>query len=251
MADREGRVSRRARARQPRDDQIELERTRYGSALLLIVASIFVSALLFDQGLGGFLLGALQGVVLLIVIRSSGLPRRVVTAGQVLIGVALALLALTSVIGHETFAGKAIIAFVLVTLVASGPVLIGRRLVRDAAITFETVLGALCIYLLVGLLFAVVYASSGNLSGHDFFAQGSARSFDFVYFSFVTLTTVGYGDLTAAADWGRALALTEALVGQLYLVTVVAVTVTRLGQPTFRSRRRTAESSDAEDAGAS
>ena len=55
---------------------------------------------------------------------------------------------------------------------------------------------------------------------------------DFLYFSFVTQTTVGYGDFTAAGDLGRALCVVEALVGQLYLVTIIAVLVSRMaGRP--------------------
>ena len=50
-----------------------------------------------------------------------------------------------------------------------------------------------------------------------------------LYFSFVTITTVGYGDFTAATDLGRSLAITEALIGQIYLVTVVAAIVGGLG----------------------
>ena len=51
---------------------------------------------------------------------------------------------------------------------------------------------------------------------------------DFLYFSFITQTTVGYGDFTAEGDLGRALAVVEAMGGQLYLVTVIAVLVSRL-----------------------
>ena len=54
-----------------------------------------------------------------------------------------------------------------------------------------------------------------------------------VYFSFVTLTTVGYGDLTASNSVGRAFAVQEALFGQIYLVTVVALLVSNLGRQRF------------------
>ncbi len=53
---------------------------------------------------------------------------------------------------------------------------------------------------------------------------------DSLYFSFTTLTTLGYGDLTPAGDVGRMLAITEALIGQVYLVTIVALIVTNLGR---------------------
>jgi hypothetical protein len=52
-----------------------------------------------------------------------------------------------------------------------------------------------------------------------------ARRLEYLYFSYVSLTTVAYGDLTAATDVGRVLAVSEALIGRLYLVTVVALLV--------------------------
>ena len=86
-----------------------------------------------------------------------------------------------------------------------------------------------CIYVLLGMMFAFVYAAINALSNGPFFVQTShATTPDFLYFSFITQTTVGYGDFTAAGDLGRALAVLEALSGQLYLVTVIAVLVSRL-----------------------
>ena len=71
-----------------------------------------------------------------------------------------------------------------------------------------------------------------TLDATPFFAQGTDGTRPLrLYFSYVTLATVGYGDYTAAGNLGRALAVLEALTGQLYLVTVVAVVVTRLGRP--------------------
>ena len=64
-----------------------------------------------------------------------------------------------------------------------------------------------------------------------FFAQhAAASSQNLLYFSFATITTSGYGDLTAATDVGRSLAIAEALIGQIYLVTVVAAIVGGLGR---------------------
>jgi hypothetical protein len=93
----------------------------------------------------------------------------------------------------------------------------------------------LCLYLLLGLLFAFAYVAVQNLGGAPFFANGAAANSDrSVYFSFVTLATVGYGDYTARTNFGHTLSVTEALLGQIYLVTVVATIVSRL------SPRRTA-----------
>jgi voltage-gated potassium channel Kch len=91
--------------------------------------------------------------------------------------------------------------------------------------------GVLCLYLLLGLVFGVAYATVQGLSNTDFFTTHATGRDDFLYFSYSTLTTVGYGDLVAATNFGRSLAIAEALFGQVYLVTVVAVIVSRMRAP--------------------
>jgi hypothetical protein len=98
-------------------------------------------------------------------------------------------------------------------------------------VTLHTMFGVLCIYLLLGMLFALAYGLVGEAQSEPFFASGGKEDIsDFLYFSFATLTTVGYGDLAAATDLGRSVAITEALIGQIYLVTVVAVIVGSLSR---------------------
>jgi hypothetical protein len=104
-----------------------------------------------------------------------------------------------------------------------------RNLRATGAVTLTVVSGVLCLYLLLGLLFAFIYIAVENLGGAPFFSNGdaatSARS---LYFSFVTITTVGYGDFSARTNFGHTLSVTEALLGQIYLVTVVAAIVGRV-----------------------
>ena len=90
--------------------------------------------------------------------------------------------------------------------------------------------------MLFGMLFLFLFSVLAVLGHGPFFAQGTdgTRSLR-LYFSYTTLATLGYGDYTAAGNLGRSLAVLEALIGQLYLVTVVAVVVTRLGRPGRRS----------------
>jgi voltage-gated potassium channel Kch len=96
-------------------------------------------------------------------------------------------------------------------------------------VTVTVVAGVLCLYLLLGLFFTSVYVAVQNLGGAPFFANGAAAiSSRALYFSFVTMTTVGYGDFTARTNLGQTLAISEALLGQIYLVTVVAAIVGRL-----------------------
>jgi hypothetical protein len=120
-------------------------------------------------------------------------------------------------------------------LVAGAPpaVIIGvlRSLRARQAVTVEAVLGVLCVYLLFGMFFAAVYGSIDHLGNGQFFVQKTqATVSECLYFSFTTLTTVGYGDLTASSNLGHTLSVCEALLGQIYLVTVVSVIVANLGR---------------------
>ena len=114
-------------------------------------------------------------------------------------------------------------------LVALAPIAIARSVVRRHVIDVRTVLAALCIYVLVGMLWSYIFIAIGNFGSSEFFVQSAnPTSADFLYFSFITQLTVGYGDLTAAGNLGRACAVLEALFGQIYLVTIVALLVSRL-----------------------
>ncbi len=109
------------------------------------------------------------------------------------------------------------------------------RLVRSRGVTPQAVAGALTLYLLLGLMFAWVISFVANVETAPYFAQqATASTSQIVYFSFTVLTTTGFGDLTAATHAGRALAVVEMLLGQLYLVTVIGVLV---GNFAGRSRR--------------
>jgi Ion channel len=130
-----------------------------------------------------------------------------------------------------TEAGIAAIANGL--LVALAPPAVVRGVIRNlratGTVTVITVAGVLCLYLLVGLFFAFTYVAIQEISGSAFFASGdAATSPRAVYFSFVTMTTTGDGDLTARTNLGHTLSVSEALIGQIYLVTVVATIIARL-----------------------
>jgi hypothetical protein len=98
--------------------------------------------------------------------------------------------------------------------------------------TSEKVFGALCAYIFIGLLFALIFAhleyrDPGSFSiSNDLLAEKvageSMQLQTFTYFSFVTMTTLGYGDITPVTDNAQTLAWLEALIGQLYLAVMVA-----------------------------
>ena len=96
----------------------------------------------------------------------------------------------------------------------------------------QSVFGVLSLYMLIGMAFGFVYGAIDYFGGDPFFAGGqSATVSHCLYFSFTTLSTVGYGDFVARTDLGHTLAVFEALIGQIYLVTVVSLIVTNLRRP--------------------
>jgi hypothetical protein len=125
-------------------------------------------------------------------------------------------------------------------------VVIAEGAIAQRDVNTRSVAGAICVYVLFGIVFMFVYSSIAVVDAAPFFAQGTDGTRPLrLYFSFVTLATLGYGDYTPRGNLGHALAVLEALMGQLYLVTVVAVVVTRLGRPGRYAPAREEEREDA------
>ena len=116
-------------------------------------------------------------------------------------------------------------------LVALGPALIFDSMRRHPEVSMRTVIGAITVYVLFGLFFAFVYRSILIFDPGSFTTDtGGLSPASMQYFSFVTLTTVGFGDITPVSNGARTLVGLQALLGQIYLVTVVAVVVGNLGR---------------------
>jgi voltage-gated potassium channel Kch len=211
---------------------------RYGVVLVLIIVLIVVLASGQDQiwtrpgGLG------LVSAVLLYTLATSGAHRRVFVA--ILAGLAI-IFALS--IGEAVVFGRStqgVVDLFMLGLVVITQVVIARRVLSHPVISVNTVAGALCIYLLVGFCFATIFRLLPALGQGPFFTTPHASTLDFLWFSYVTLTTVGYGDLIPRTGVGKMLAVTEALLGQIYLVTIVALLVANIGRrPRPRDRGRT------------
>lgn len=214
-----------------RRSRSEVTRTldSYGLVLGLILASIILTATLGDSRGADAIMVVVLGVTLLATLRASNVRRRLLRLATLLLVPALLVAVLSSLFGSGDF------AVATTNAVAAGialicPIVIINRLVRHPAITFRTVLGALCVYLLLGFFFAFLYLTLGRVGGPFFRQPAANQAIDYIYFSYVTMSTVGYGDLTARGNLGRMLAVTEALIGQLYLVTIVALLVGNLGR---------------------
>jgi hypothetical protein len=130
---------------------------------------------------------------------------------------------------------QSLVPFLWALIVLGAIAAIGRRVVGFKRVTIQSVLGLLTLYLLIGVLFSYVFMLFASYQ--QFFVGGEDQLSAFVYFSFVTLSTTGYGDLLAAPGFPRALAIGEAMVGQLYMVSVVAVAVGRIAAQDRPSKR--------------
>ena len=204
----------------------------YGMVLILVGTSVVFQLASHGSDAARFVTILLQAVTLVMVIRIAGGHRGVVRAAAVVaVTAAVAALVLWLVRGDIPRAPAAIANALLIVF---APPVIAAGLVRglrsQQAVTAQTLSGVLAIYLLVGMLFCFVYGVIGAVDADALFAETTTATVsDELYFSVVTLCTVGYGDLTPAGDLARALAVGEMLIGQIYLVTVVSLIVSNLG----------------------
>jgi prepilin signal peptidase PulO-like enzyme (type II secretory pathway) len=215
------------------DGAVQRIHYRFGIVLCLIIVAIFF-VMAAPRGDGArFVSVTLQASVLVAAVIASRAHPWVIRLSVVaaVVGVAGSAAALfgTDQFG-DSAAGIVALGYVLLTppAIATGVV---RQFRDQGGVTIHSMFGVLCLYLLIGLIFAVAFGVVHELSDTDFFTTANPGRDDFLYFSFATLTTVGYGDLVAATNLGRSLAITEALLGQIYLVTVVALIVGNLSRP--------------------
>lgn len=200
----------------------------FGIVIVLILLTIIFFAAAVEPA---FQLTAviLSGGTLLFVLHTAAAHRRTVRVARVfvvaaIVGTAIALVA-GDTLGETTSRGVGLLLAIM------APIVILRRILVSPRITMRLVLGALSIYLLFGLAYSYLFPLIGTLSGEPFFVQTQTPTpSDFLYFSYTTLATIGYGDYTAAQSLGRMIAVSEGLVGQLYLVSAVAVLVGNVGR---------------------
>lgn len=205
----------------------------FGVVLVLILVTIIVFAA--AEGPRGQLFSiALSGGTLLFVLHTAGAHRRTFRASAVVVIGSVIAASSAVLLGDTVSSATAGLVGLLLAVVA--PIVILRRIVLAPTITFRLILGALSIYLLLGLAYAYLFPLISILSGETFFVQTTdPGTQDYLYFSYTTLATIGFGDYTAATSLGRMISVSEGLVGQLYLVSAVALLVGNIGGSIRRS----------------
>jgi hypothetical protein len=202
----------------------------YGVLLLLILLNYVAAATLTGSHWGRVCIVLLQGVTILFSLHISGsrVLWQLLALVYLVISVLAATIAALASVGTDFGKWATILGGVLFIFT---PFVISRRIASHTVISTETVLGAISVYLLIGMSFAFIYSATGALSSAPFFHdKPSATINDYLFFSYTTLTTVGYGNLVPAGNLGQTFAMLEALIGQIYLVIVVARLVSLWGQ---------------------
>jgi hypothetical protein len=215
----------------------------YGWILGMVLLIVVLTIALPNDELARFSLVVIEASTLLVAVWTSQARPRTVRLVVTLAGAAIFMSLVATVLpGDASVALRAI----TVTLIAVLPFILAAGVIetiRSRGVALNAVAGVLTLYLLLGLLFGALFLLLNDIGSAPFFAghTENVRSGDFIYFAFTTQTTVGYGDFVPGTDVGRALAACQAVVGQMYLVTVVAVVISQLGQ---RPRRVGAEAPD-------
>jgi hypothetical protein len=203
-----------------------LEGDTYGTLLILIIVAYAVMAATEDSKWSRTVVGAFFGATLLLALHTSHVRGKIIRFVAVLVGATVVWSGILAALDKEPFLGAGHVA---TALIVATPGVILYRIFRHPVINVETILGAIDAYMLLGISFAAIYRMLDTVDSH-FFTQGAASGIKYLYFSFVVITTLGFGDLTPRTDVGRVIVSLEALLGQIFLVTVVAVLVANLGR---------------------
>jgi hypothetical protein len=204
----------------------------FGVVLLLVVLLYVLGSLLSYAGWSGVLLSALAGTCVIVALVSADAGPRLVAWGASFSAAAVVLVVISAAGGGSAVSGTAALIQTVLLTVAAAEVL--GTVLTEHEVGFRTILGAISVYLMLGILFSFTYAAIDRLQDGTFFGK-TLQTGDYVFFSFTTLTTTGYGNLVPAGQPGRMLSGLEMLVGQIFLVTLIAGLVS-LWRPGGRAR---------------
>jgi hypothetical protein len=204
----------------------------FGLVLLLVLVTYVVASLTRYSGWSAVAITAAGCSSAALAFGSSGARVPVVraVAGFAILATALAMVQALG--GPDAFLAAAALIQMLLLIGATYVVL--HSVLTELTVNFRTILGAISVYMIFGLLFTSLYVMIDRLQSGPFFAaEGGSHTGDYIFFSFTTLTTTGYGNLVPIAQPGKMFAGLEMLLGQIFLVTLIAGLVSL-----WRPRRR-------------
>lgn len=188
------------------------------------MASIFIllilSAILEGHKYGYLVINIASTIVFILGIYAAGRNKRNVII-LILFGLPWFLSEWIFTKSPETiFAGVLFFLFITGTLI--------EHILHSEEVSTDTLYGAVCVFLLLGLLWASIYGFLEYISPGIIFVENNTDSINYLtsneilYYSYTTLTTLGYGDITSLTPEGRIISVLEAIVGQLFLAFLVA-----------------------------
>jgi len=211
----------RARRRERWIQRAERVSDAFGLVLVLVLATYVLTSLLSNRGWSAVVLTIATSATSVVALSSSHAHAKVVRAALWLSGLTILLAVVAAASGDRTWLNFASVVQIGLLAVAMGAVL--RRVLTTATVGSRTILGAISVYTVLGILFTFLYGTIERVQGGAFF-EGLPHpgGSDFLFFSYTTLTTTGYGNLVPGGQPGRMLAGLEMMIGQIFLVTLVA-----------------------------
>jgi Ion channel len=197
----------------------------YASLLVLLLANFFLLELVDDRRWGALGSTLLSAAALVVAISDPDAGHHLHGSHWITVAACVGLAPFVLLVDSDSFLGVAYLLPVALLVTATLPITL-VRILHHREVTSETILGALCAYVLIGLLYAFVFLAVAEFRDTFFAQPGVREQGEYLYFSFVALTTLGFGDLSPADGLPQALTVSEALLGNIFLVTLVARLVT-------------------------
>jgi Ion channel len=232
----------RARQRKRWVKRAETLRDEFGLVLGLVLLTYVLTSLLSNRGWSAVILTLATSATSIVALTSSHARARLVRAAVLLSALTVGLAVISAASDERTFLNLASIVQISLLAVAMAAVLL--RVVGTAEVGSRTILGAISVYAVLGILFTFAYGTIDRIQGGAFFENvPHPDGGDFLFFSYTTLTTTGYGNLVPGGEPGQMIAGLEMMVGQVFLVTLVAGLVS-LWRPGERLRDRRVRRTD-------
>jgi Ion channel len=233
------RTAHRAHRREIWQRRAEAARDAFGLVLALVLLDYVLASLLENRGWSSVVLIAATSVTSVIALTSSHSRPQLVRGAIWLSALTIGIGVLAELTDDRTILNVA--SVIQITLLALAMAAVLRRVVSTAEVGSRTILGALSVYTVLGILFTFVYGVIDRVQGGPFFeGHPHPAGSDFLFFSYTTLTTTGYGNLVPGGQPGRLVAGIEMMAGQIFLVTLVAglVSLWRPGEAILRRREQ-------------
>jgi hypothetical protein len=233
------RADRRAQSRELWRQRAEKVSDAFGLVLALVLLTYVLTSLLDNRGWSAVVLIVATSATSVVALVSSHVRAGFIRAALWLSVLTIALAAIAAVSDERWFLNFASLIQICLLMVAMAAVL--WRVVTSAEVGSRTILGAISVYTVLGILFTFLFGTIDRIQGGPFFeGVATPEGNDFIFFSYTTLTTTGYGNLVPGGQPGRMIAGLEMMIGQIFLVTLVAglVSLWRPGDALRRRRER-------------